>query len=404
MNARRIAIVVLTIILVTAVLTGAVNAFGSAPAATRAELANVRDYQAAPTGRSYAVDGGALFAGNPGAWVQVATPAEVIVGAVAANATDTNLVYIGAANELAIYRSTDAGENWQRIALTDEYVGGVTDIAVDGAQHLVYVGTDTAGVFRLRDVGSSMVLGGQLLLDEPVLQVAADSTGKGLAFVRTQWNLYRAENFGLAWVKVENLKSAPTAVAVANSDPAKVYVGTVDRGLLASEDGREWTLANEGLGLNPGTRLTINALSIDPAQPEVIYVATSYLHGTTAVAAPVGVSVSNNAAQAWTPVAGAEQLAVAELLPVSGVTGAVFALTTDSRTPLALGDAPVLAAAAAPAVPAEPGLDSTAVLAWVIAGLAAIALVYAVAADLRSRRPAVATSGRLAPSTVRNDR
>ncbi|HEX9868027.1 MAG TPA: hypothetical protein VGC99_05420, partial [Candidatus Tectomicrobia bacterium] len=253
------------------------------------------------------------------------------------------------------------------------------------------------------DVGASVVLGGQLLLDEPVLQVVADSTGKGLAFARTEWNLYRAENFGLAWVTVENLKSVPTAVAIANTDPAQVYVGTVDRGLLVSEDGREWALANTGLGLNPGTRLSVDAIAVDPAQPEVAYIATSYLNGATqTVAAPVGVSMSADAAQVWTPVADSQQLAVAELLPVSGVSGAVFALTTDSRTPLALGNAPVMTAAVEiPAVTTAAGISLTALLAWFIAGLAAVALTFAVAADLRSRRPAV--TGHLTPSPVRND-
>ena len=115
-------------------------------------------------------------------------------------------------------------------------------------------------------------------------------------------------------------------------------------------------------------------------------------------------SVSSDAAQAWTPVAGSEQLAVAELLPVSGATGAVFALSNTSRTPLALGNAPILVATAAeaPAVAAAPGIGLTAVLAWAIAGLAAVALVFAVAADLRSRRPVV--NGGLTPSPVRNDR
>src|SRR5690606_19980743 len=132
--------------------------------------------------------------------------------------TDSSIVYVGAANEMAIYRTLDNGNSWLRIPLADGFVGGVTDIAVDGAQRLLYVGTDTAGLFRLRDVGSSVILSGHLLLDAPVLEVVVDSTGKGMAFARTEWNLYRAENFGLAWVAVNNLQSAPTALAIANTE------------------------------------------------------------------------------------------------------------------------------------------------------------------------------------------
>jgi photosystem II stability/assembly factor-like uncharacterized protein len=404
MNARKIAIVALTIVLIAAVFTGAVNALnGNAVPVVRPQLANVRDFNAvAGQADSYAVDGGALFKGQPGAWTQIQTPEQVIVSAVAVDSTDPTNVYIGAANDMAIFRTMDDGRSWLRIPLTNKSVGGVTDIAVDGVQRIVYVGTDTAGLFRLRDVGSSVILSGHLLLDAPVLEVVADSTGKGMAFARTEWNLYRAENYGLAWVAVGNLQSAPTAVAIANTEPAQVYVGTMDRGLLVSNDGREWTTANEGLNFVPGSRLMVNDLAIDPVQPEVMYVATSYLYGTNEVhASPAGVALSTDGAQAWSPINEAANLAVAELLPVGGLTGGVYALTTDSRTPMALGNAPVITEVAVTGQPAaQPATSITSILAWVIAGLAALALVFAVAMDLRSRRPEAETS--LSPSPVRN--
>lgn len=403
MNARRIAIVALTIILIVAVFTGAVSALGGKTApVVRTQLANVRDFTTVGSDvDSYAVDGGVLFKGQPGAWTQIGTPKNVIVSAVAIDSTDPSIVYIGAANEMAIYRTMDNGQSWLRVPLTDEFVGGVTDIAVDGVQRLIYVGTDTAGLFRLRDVGSSIVLSGHLLLDTPVLEVVADSTGKGMAFARTEWNLYRAENYGLAWVAVNNLHSAPTAVAIANTDPAKVYVGTMDRGVLVSNDGLEWTTANDGLNFVPGSRLMVKDLVVDPAQPEVLYVATSYLYGTTEVhEAPAGVALSTDGALAWSPINEAANLAVAELLPVPGLEGGVYALTTNSRTPQALGNAPIITEVAVASQPdAQPAMNFTTILAWVIAGLAALALIFSVAMDLRSRRPVTEPS--LAPDPVR---
>jgi photosystem II stability/assembly factor-like uncharacterized protein len=391
MNARKIAIVALTIVLIVAVFTGAVSALGgNAAPVVRPQLANVRDFSAATNqADSFAVDGGMLFKGQPGAWTQIQTPEQVIVSAVAVDSTDPSVVYIGAANEMAIYRTMDNGSSWLRVPLADGFVGGVTDIAVDGVQRIVYVGTDTAGLFRLRDVGSSVVLSGHLLLDAPVLEVVADSTGKGMAFARTEWNLYRAENYGLAWVAVNNLQSTPTAVAIANTEPAKVYVGTMDRGILVSNDGLEWTTANNGLNYVAGSRLMVNDLAVDPLQPEVVYAATSFLYGTNEIhQSPAGVALSTDGAQAWSPINEAANMAVAELLPVSGLTGGVYALTTDSRTPQALGNAPIITEAAVAAQPVvEPGMSFTSVLAWIIAGLAALALIFAVAMDLRSRRP-----------------
>lgn len=412
MNLRKFAIVALTIILVIAVFTGAVTALNEpagqvVDAGKRAQLHNVRAYSAAISidAPAYAVDGGALYMGRPGAWVQVSTPQNVIVSTVATDVTDPNVLYIGAANELAVYRTTDNGKRWMRVPLTEQTeLGGITTMAVDGVQRLIYVGTDTSGLFRLRDVGSSVILTGHLLLDQPVLQVVADSTGQGMAFARTEWALYRAENYGLAWVTVDDLKSVPTALAIANTTPAKVYVGTMDRGLLVSENGMQWTLANEGLGFVPGSRLHVNTIAVDPVQPEVLYVATSYLYGSTEVhESPAGVSMSTDGALAWTPIYEASNMAVAELMPISGLTGGLLALTPQSRAPIALGNAPLIEETTVVAVAPQPaGPSVTGILAWVIAGLAAIALFAAVALDLRSRRPEPTQP--LAPSAVRSDR
>jgi len=390
---NTISIIILTAILIGAVFTGIVNALNAnATMVVRTHLSNVRAYTPAPTAKSvsYAVDGGVLFAGGPQGWAEIKTPDNIIVGAVAVDHNNLQTLYVGAANEMTLYRSTDAGLHWLRVPLTQETVGGVTDIAVDSSQRLVYVGTDNAGVFRLRDVGSSMILSGHLLLDEPVLEVAADNTGAGLAFVRTAWKLYRAENFGLSWVNVDNLGSAPTALAITDGQPSTVYVGTADRGLVKSTDGRTWTVANTGLGFVPGSRLHVDALTTDPAQPNVLYVATSYLYGSTEVhQSPVGVSMSVDGAQSWLTLQSNDKTVVAELLPVSGETGAVYALTNQSRTPLALGRAMLLAANArnnAVATTNTAYAFNTGILAWIVAALAALALLFAFANDLRNRR------------------
>jgi hypothetical protein len=135
----------------------------------------------------------------------------------------------------------------------------------------------------------------------------------------------------------------------------------------------------------------VNDLAIDPARPEVMYVATSFLYGTSELhESPAGVALSTDGAQAWSPINEAASLAVADLMPIPGLTGGVYALTTDSRTPLALGNAPIVTEAAVASQPvAQPTTSFTSILAWVIAGLAALALIFAIAMDLRNRRPEV---------------
>ena len=402
---RKAFFIITTVIMIVAVFTGLVSALDvHTSTVVKANLENVRSVATAAhvTGVNYAIDNGQLFAGRPGEWRQVATPEGVIVGAVALDTARPEVVYIGAANEMAIYRSTERGNGWMRVPLSDDYVGGVTSLAVDSAGRILYAGTDTAGVFRLRDVGSSVIAGGQMALDVPVLQVAADTTGAGLAFVRTAMDLYRAENGGLNWAKVENLGSAPTALAIANRYPATVYVGTADRGVVTSHDGLNWELANDGMGMLPGTRLFVDALAVDPAQLDVLYAAVSYVSGTTQVhAAPVGVTMSTDGAATWSGLSPNIADRVAELLPVAGNTGAVYALTTTSRTPQAVGQAPVLneAVAVAAEQPANTVPLSSA-LAWIVAGLAGAALIFNLIYDAARRSKQVAMPTKMRPQTA----
>lgn len=396
MNARRLMIGLTTLVLVTAVFVGIANRApvtantSTLPELNKTTLENVRDYASAvtPNGANFAIEAGLLYAGQPNNWQRVILPEGVLANAVAVDARNDNAVYVGAANELAIYRTTDGGANWLRVPLSDQFIGAVTDLAVDGANRLLYVGTDTAGVFRLRDVGSSMISGGHMPLDEAVVEMAADSTGAGLAFVRTASTLFRSMNSGLNWAKVDSLPSTPTAVEVLNTTPASVFVGTVDLGLWKSADGIAWMSANDGLGMTPGARLQVDALAVDPLYPNVMYVATSYLYGSSTLhRSPVGVSLSATAGRQWMPLTRDGNVSVVELLPLSGTTGAVYALTNSSRTPFALGSAPVAIQATQQPVASEADLLAGAgvMSAWIVAMIAAIWLSILVATSLRSR-------------------
>ena len=417
MNLRKMIIGTLTLIMVGAILTATGGVFADQKSnVVKSTLDNVRAYAPASTqeGAAYAIDGGLLFTSNNGQWLQVSTPKEIIVSAVATtqDMAETESIYIGAANQMAIYRSTDGGESWLHVPMSDAYVGGVTDLAVDSNLRLVYVGTDTAGLFRLRDVGPSMIVTSHLLLDEGVREVVTDNTGAGMAFARTDWNLYRADNLGMRWETVGSLGSPPTALAIANTEPVAVYVGTTDRGLLTSNDGVNWTTANAGLGMTPGTRLKIDALSVDPQLPDVLYVATSYLFGSTTVQqTPVSVAMSVNGAEAWMPLQALDSVAVAELMPVAGQPGAVYALMANNRTPLAMGEAPAMTVEVAQvaeivqvetltetSLTADEASSSNNTLAWIVAALAAAALLFAIFSDIGKGKGQSANRGTLSPN------
>jgi hypothetical protein len=385
------------------------------------QLENVRDYVSAvvPGGPDYAIDGGRLFVGHPGYWVEVPLPDEVIAGAIDVRlaASEDGLshesIYVGAANELAVYRTTDRGERWLRGQLTHDLVhqgvvGGITDLAVDPVQRLIYAGTDTAGLFRVRDGGESMVSTAQLLLDEPVRQVVTDRQGGGMTFARTDSTLYQGLDFGLQWAKVDALSSVPTGMAMASSQPPTLYVGTADRGVLRTVDGKHWMQIDLGFHAAQGESLYVDALAVDPVQPLTMYVAVSRVVSNQYVRhVPYRLAYTRDGGANWFLFDQPKLLGrVTEIMPVSGYGAALYFLTTTNRTPQALGNAP-LAAVPAAVSRAEPAPTNSGgiTLAWIVAALAAAALAFALATDMLSQ-PEIPLSGQptLEPRPVRRNR
>lgn len=386
---RRIYSLFLVIILISAIYTAVTSTAGvQAMGNYKAHLENVRDYtpvwltQSTQTQESYAIDGGYLYAGSPNYWREITLPSHVIASAVAVDPYHTSTLYVGAANELAIYLSRDGGEQWQRIPVDTSHIGGVTDLAINGAQRTLYVATDTAGIFRLRDVGSSMILSGHTMMDEAVLEIVSDQLGAGLAFARTQWRVYQGLNNGQQWLPLDNLNSVPTALAIANTIPATAYIGTTDRGLLQSTDGIEWNSMTGIVPAEAGSRVQVSAVAVDPVQPAVVYAAMNYLFGGTNVhQSPIGIAMTVNHGEAWELLTAKTDVPVVELMPVIGETGALFALTTQSRSPLALGGATELVATTA-ATSVRAVVDNTepiwavTFIAWLVAAIAAALLMW----------------------------
>jgi len=390
--------------------TAGVQAMGN----TKAQLENVRDYtpvwlqQSADQNISYAVDGGYLYVGTPNNWHELSLPAKVIASSVAVDPFRTTTVYVGAANELAIYLSRDGGEQWERIRFDADHIGGVTDLAFNGAQRTLYVATDTAGIFRLRDVGSSLILSGHTMMDEAVLEVVSDQLGAGLIFARTQWTVYHGVNNGQQWLPLDGLNSVPTALAVGNGVPATAYIGTTERGLLHSTDGVQWTPMKNLVTADAGTRLQVSAVAVDPVQPNVVYAALNYLFGGVNIhQSPIGVVMTTNGGAEWSMLTEKNDAAVVTLLPVVGETGAVFALTTQSRTPLALGSAAeVVATASAATSMTTPVLSRNSepmwmitFVSWLVAAVAAALLMWLMYQEWQ--QPILATAHAVAPLCMR---
>jgi len=402
MSRSKLFTLILAAVFALALLTGALQVERSSDE-IRTTLHNIQDYVASAerSGIHFAIEDGTLFTGTPNRWRQINTPVGVSVSAIASDYKDSNsvpVIYIGAANELALYHSLDFGESWIHTPLALNEAGGITEITLDAAQKVLYVGTDTSGIYRLRDAGNELRVNNHILIDQPILEIVSDSAGVGIAYARTEWQLYRADQYGMRWFEVEGMPSAPTALAIANTMPATAYVGTVGHGILKNSGGKNWVPHNQGLQYGAGNRMRIDALAVDQTDPNVLYASASYLFGSRNTQSQSAGAFMTTDGTTWEKML-AEQDGlepIVDLFPIHGEVGSVFALTDQSSATAAFSSNVESTASTAQINSSTAAASSTEaatngwnkrMISWIIAGLAALALLFAILTDIRRRTP-----------------
>ncbi len=197
------------------------------------------------------------------------------VVAVAPHPSDANTVYIGAASG-GIWKTTDGGTNW--IPLTDELsVLNHGCVAMDPSHpSTVYAGTGEYttrskgdGLFRSTDAGdtweriaTTAEVGGtcsRLLIDPTDSQTIHISGGNGYS---------KTVDGGVTWTRAFT-KSRVSDLAMKSGDPNTLYLGEHGKGIWRSIDGGDsWTQLGGGL---PATDVQRILLAAAPSNSNVIY-------------------------------------------------------------------------------------------------------------------------------------
>jgi photosystem II stability/assembly factor-like uncharacterized protein len=228
------------------------------------------------------------------------------VRAIAIDPSNPNILYAGVAANVtagpfaAVFKSTNAGENWKLLSVIGSGKGRTTVncLAVDPfAPNVVFAGTDGDGIFKSVDGGVNWSGEDSELSTGSVVAL---SIGKkdGTLYAGTLEGIFKFEglrwrqigfshrDFGGEWI---------ASLAVDPSNSATVYVGTrssyvsKEGGLFKSTDGgRSWLAADSGLRHFAGW---ISALAIDPSNPGILYAGT---YG-------YGVFKTTNAGIKWVP-------------------------------------------------------------------------------------------------------
>ncbi len=191
--------------------------------------------------------------------------------------TNPNILYV-ATND-AIYKSRDAGATWERFPSFS--ARRVTTVAIDPQlPATIYAGTMGDAVYKSPD-------GGQHWLPHNVgLKEHVSFVNQFVFHPKDSEKIYAATTVGVFYTKdggreweerMAGMKEVHIVVSIALNpkDPRVLYAGTTG-GIYRSDDGAlSWRKINNGLipetELMGAMALGINAIAIDPVNPETVY-------------------------------------------------------------------------------------------------------------------------------------
>jgi photosystem II stability/assembly factor-like uncharacterized protein len=175
-----------------------------------------------------------------------------------------------AVSDIHIYKSNDGGSAWRTV---DSDFGGAFygHVALNpgSASHLI--AADRSRVWKSVNGGANWELVTSISLEndyEVIMDIKMDLENPATLYLLFEERILKSTNGGVTW-KDENINSelyeSFTTMLI---DADAVYVGTYEKGVLVSENGRgDWI----PLGPSDGS---IMALAVDPTDPDRIYAAT----------------------------------------------------------------------------------------------------------------------------------
>ena len=229
------------------------------------------------------------------------------VTSIAINPVRPDIVYV--ATHDAVYKTRDGGSRWSPVM---EGLGSsrILSLAVHPAYtSTVYAGTLGDAVYRSMSGGNRWFIINAGLKEHVmyVNEFLFHPQEIDTIFLATTVGTFKSVDGGMMWDELSNkgMNSVyVVSVALDPRDPNIIYAGTSGGVYKSIDGGRVWREANQGLlRLGPGTALSlgVNALTMDPAQPDTIYA------GTTK-----GGFVTRDGAKSWSKIEATNRLFVSE--------------------------------------------------------------------------------------------
>lgn len=224
-------------------------------------------YAGAINGFYYSSNGGA-------AWTEA--PIEMNVLAIAIDPSDVLTVYAG--TDQGVYKSTDGGATF-----TQQNSGllnlKVRDIAIDPTDaSRRYAAIYGGGVMKSADSGATWSYANTSLASKDAIAIAVgprDDTSRNVIVGLDRNGAFRSTDDGATWASIDpGLSTKHISQVVAElSTPGHFFAGT-RAGFLATQDaGDVWSVEIDGIAGDD--YLEVNALAVDPSNPETVWGAVS---------------------------------------------------------------------------------------------------------------------------------
>jgi photosystem II stability/assembly factor-like uncharacterized protein len=211
--------------------------------------------------------------------------------AIAVNPSNPRMLLAGGRNSL-VYRSTDGGDTWTRLAFPRHFLGAVTSLLIDAndAQHYL-VGIDNngspfSGLWTTHDGGQSWTEQPELA-GTPMHALAAWPGDPRVLAAGTEQGVWLSGDNGATWRRISkpwlHEMRVVTAVAFAPHDRNVIYAGTPHLPWKTSDEGESWQSIHEGMIDDSD----IFSIYVDPRKPaRVLLSACSGIYRTETGGAP----------------------------------------------------------------------------------------------------------------------
>ena len=208
------------------------------------------------------------------------------IRALAMHKGDSKVVVVGALD--GVYRSSDGGDTWDRLSPANSAdIKNIESIAVDPKDpNTVYAGTWHLA-WKTSDGGANWQhINKGMIDDSDVFSVIVDHDNSSVVFASACSGIYRSENGGNLFTKIQGIPFSARRTRVLKQDPTNeniVYAGTTE-GLWKSTDlGKVWKRVS-----NP--EVVVNDVLVDPRDSNRVLLATDRS----------GVMASSDGASNWT--------------------------------------------------------------------------------------------------------